>query len=632
MKKITWRERLRYRFDNVMARGPIAMVIGLFLISGALIALIAAFVAMTGVAPTADDGSSPDFFELMWLGLLRTLDSGTMGGDRGSVPFLGAMLAFTFGGIFLVSALIGIINNAIDARLQELRKGKSFVVEQNQTLILGWSSQIFSIISELAMANANQKKPVIVILAEKDKMEMEDEIRAEVNARQNTRVVCRHGSPLSLADLEIVNPNAAKSMIILAPEVADPDTHVIKSILALTNNSNRRAEPYHIVAQIHKAENLPVARMVGGSETTLLLVGDLLARIIAQTCRQSGLSIVYTELLDFGGDEIYFKAEAGLVGKSFGDALLAYEDSALIGLRLADGRVLLNPPMETSIAGGDRVIVVSPDDDTIRLTGNAAPPIDAAAMRATRPLPGKPERTLVLGWNARAPIIVRELDRYVAPGSEVLLVAENDMDLARALPELTNQKFSFRRGETTDRRVLDELRVEHYDHIIVLSYSETLGVQEADAKTLITLLHLREISERAHANFAIVSEMLDLRNRELAEVTRADDFIVSDKLISLLLSQLSENKELEAVFQDLFDPAGSELYLKPAGDYVELGKPLNFYTVVESARRRGQVALGYRIKALSGDAAQAYGVRVNPKKSERVTFAAEDRVIVLAEE
>ncbi len=98
-----------------------------------------------------------------------------------------------------------------------------------------------------------------------------------------------------------------------------------------------------------------------------------------------------------------------------------------------------------------------------------------------------------------------------------------------------------------------------------------------------------------------------------------------------MLSQISENKELNAVFTDLFDPEGSEIYLKPASNYVEAGQPLNFYTVVEAARRRGEVALGYRLKAQETDADQAYGVTMNPKKSESVTFSEGDRIIVLAE-
>jgi len=126
--------------------------------------------------------------------------------------------------------------------------------------------------------------------------------------------------------------------------------------------------------------------------------------------------------------------------------------------------------------------------------------------------------------------------------------------------------------------------------------------------------------------------MLDVRNRALAEVTQADDFIVSDKLISLMLSQVSENKELNAILADIFDPEGSEIYLKPASDYVSLGEPLNFYTVVEAGRQRGEVALGYRLRAQANDPSKMYGVKVNPPKSVPVTFAEGDRIIVLAEE
>jgi hypothetical protein len=103
-------------------------------------------------------------------------------------------------------------------------------------------------------------------------------------------------------------------------------------------------------------------------------------------------------------------------------------------------------------------------------------------------------------------------------------------------------------------------------------------------------------------------------------------------LASLILSQIAENKALNAVFTDIFDPEGSEIYLKPAPDYVKPGEPVNFYTVVESARRRGQVAIGYRLKARSNNAAEAYGVVVNPDKSKEVTFAETDRIIVVAED
>jgi hypothetical protein len=126
--------------------------------------------------------------------------------------------------------------------------------------------------------------------------------------------------------------------------------------------------------------------------------------------------------------------------------------------------------------------------------------------------------------------------------------------------------------------------------------------------------------------------MLDLRNRELAETAHVDDFIVSDHFVSLMMAQISENSALHNVFADIFDPEGSEIYLKPVVDYVEVGKPVNFYTVVESARRRGHIAIGYRRLDEAGDKGKSYGIHTNPKKSEPVTFAPEDRLIVVAEE
>jgi hypothetical protein len=377
---------------------------------------------------------------------------------------------------------------------------------------------------------------------------------------------------------------------------------------------------------------MAVARMVGKDEVELVLVGDLLSRITVQTCRQSGLSVVYLELLDFGGDEIYFHEEPGLVGKTFGDALLGYEHSAIIGLRPRTGGPLLNPPMDRRIEAGDKVIAISEDDDTVKLSG-ARPSIDESAIRNEPPAPPVPERTLILGWNARLTTIVNELDQYVAEGSLVTVVAdraEGAIELPRECPGLKRVSATFLQGDTTDRSLLDSLDAPSYDHVILLS-EQGLAEQEADSRTLITLLHLRDISDRTGHDFSIVSEMLDVRNRALADVTRADDFIVGDRLVSLMLSQIAENKELNAVFADLFDPEGSEIYLKPASNYVTPGRAVSFYTVVEAARRRGEVAIGYRIKAQSGDASKAYGVRVNPKKSDSLIFAPEDRVIVLAE-
>jgi Trk K+ transport system NAD-binding subunit len=629
--KPTFRQRIRYQFDNLMARGTPALIGMLAVLSLLLVMVAGAVISIAGFVQDGETGRLP-FGEAVWSSLMRTLDSGTMGGDTGS-GFRGVMLFVTLGGIFVVSALIGVLNNAIEGKMEILRKGRSQVLEQNHTLILGWSAQVFTILNELMIANENQSRARIVILADVDKVDMEDQIRERVTLRGKTRIICRSGKPIDPNDLEIASPHSARSIIILPPETDDPDTDVIKTVLAITNNTNRRAEPYHIVTQVRHARNINVLKMVGADDKLqVVLTGELIARIVAQTSRQSGLSVVYTELMDFGGDEIYFKHEAALEGKTYGDALLAYEDSSVMGLRKANGAILLNPPMDTRIASGDQLFALSADDDTIRLS-SSAPAVDKATIRSGQKAgTAKPAKCLILGWNQSGITIVRELDNYVAEGSQVTVVAnvEGIEQQIRQRGKLQNQKLVVTEGETTDRDLLNELGIEDYDHIIVLAYD--LDPQEADAKTLVTLLHLRDMAERDETPFSIVSEMLDLRNRELAYATKVDDFIVSEQLVSLMMSQFSENAELYDVFTDIFDPDGSEIYLKPVSDYVATGQDVNFYTVVEAARQRGETAIGYRITAQASDASQSYGVHTNPKKSALVSFAPEDKVVVIAEQ
>ncbi len=382
MKKITRLDRWHYRFDNLMSRGTVALVAALFILSAGLILFISFLVLVA-----APEGRQMTYGQIVWMSLLRTLDPGTMGGDAGDWRFVGSMFLVTVGGIFVVSTLIGVLANGIQGRLEELRKGRSLVVERDHTVILGWSSQVFPVVSELTIANENRRDACIAILAPVGKVEMEDAIHAKIPGTENTRVVCRTGSPMDLNDLEIINPHLARSIIVLSPDGNDPDAQVIKTILAITNNPKRREQPYHIVASIRDPHNMEAARLVGAGEAQLILADDLISRIIAQTCRQSGLSVVYNELLDFSGDEIYFQEEPALVGKTFGEALFCYEDSAVIGLSSRAGGVQLNPPMDTRIQAGDQMIAISRDDDTVIISSLNDTHIDKQAVCAGQPKP-----------------------------------------------------------------------------------------------------------------------------------------------------------------------------------------------------------------------------------------------------
>jgi Trk K+ transport system NAD-binding subunit len=624
--KYSRKERLRYYFENTISTGPIAVIKWLGLISLASILLLGLVIIIFGVKedPSAED--SIGFIEGAWKSLMATLDPGTMGGDEGWT-FRLIRFSATLLGIFIISILIGIISSGIDEKLDELKKGKSKVLESNHTLILGWSEKIFTIIEQIIEANLNYKGRAIVILAENDKVEMEDEIKSKIADFKTSKIIVRRGNPLISSDIEVVNPNFARSIIILSPERENSDTFVIKSVMSFTNGKKRKSGSYNIVAEIKDEDNLEAAEIAANGEAVFVFTSDLISRITAQTCRQSGLSIIYSNLIEFEGDEIYFQEEKDVIGKSYKEILSLYDTSSIIGF-YANNQALINPPMDTIYQQGDQIIAISEDDDTVILNGLKQPQIKFQRFSEMDFSSSSSESTLILGWNKNAKTIISELDEYVAPNSSVVILSEHEIDLQNI--SLTNQTVKSHLGKFTTRKTLEDVHPEIFDHIILLSDND-IDIQESDAKTLICLLHLRNIGKKYNKNLSIVSEMRDLRNREIGLVTRADDFIIGDNIISLLLSQLSENPELKKVFDVLFESEGSEIYLKPIQRYIKTGESVNFYTLIERASQLNETAIGYRINDQKDRLETNFGIRINPKKSDEIDFSPNDLLIVLSE-
>jgi voltage-gated potassium channel Kch len=637
MARIKLKARIRYLFDRSLARGTASLLGWLVVCVGAFLLAVSLLVAAIDRHKDLVPGSLPhQILTFFWNGVMRIVDPG---GILDSHPlqnpahtYVVTMFIITIVGILVMSVVIGIMAAGFDSQLRKLSRGRSRVLEKDHTLILGWSKHAFTIVSELLEANQSRKSSAIVILSQADPVDLLEQIRTKVGPLGKTRVICRSGSAMDLNDLETVSFATARAIIVLPVEgVADSDSAQVKTLLALVKHPRRRPEPLHIVMSMHDPRNGAVARIVAGNEVEVVLWRDALARIVAQTCRQPGLSVVHTELLDFAGDEIYMAEEPGLVGKTFGEALTAYAVSAPIGLMPKSGQPQLNPPMDSPIAAGDQIIAITADDSSLRLGGEILPADDNAIRTATM-RPTKPGRTLILGWSPETTAMIDHLDAYVPAGSTVTVVSHTIPDStawAAGLADLENQTVSSVVSDPTDRGVLDGLDIPSYDHVIACGSGDP-DPQIDDAQAMLTLLHLRDIKQTTGCSFSLVTEMNDARNRDLAAITETDDFVVSENLLSLMLVQVAENKHLKAVFDDIFDSAGSEIYLKPAADYVELGRPVGFATVIEAARRRNEVAIGYRLSALGKDAARKFGVTVNPDKSLPVELSEGDTVIVLA--
>ncbi len=618
-----WQARARYRFDLALSRGPMVVIGYLGLVMLAIIVVAALVLWASGIEGVNGGEPVSNPVEAFWQALLRVLDSGTFAGDS-SWPSRILGLLITIAGIFLAGSLIGLIANAVDQQIEQLRKGRSTVLEDGHTLVLGWSPRLPTILTELVEANSNQKHAALVVLASTPKDEMEDEIRLRVPDTGTTRVVCRTGDPSRPGDLEMVNVAGARSIIVLAGD--EGDAGVVKAVLAVRSLDPTFASA-HVVAELENAGHARTLRTLTEGRIVTIQADEIIAQVTAQACHQAGLASVFRELLDFDGDEIYFTAIPELVGVAYRDIVLAFDHAAVMGWIRADGTVELNPPASATFTEGDELITVAEDDDKVEFTGVLAPP--QITVDTARPFEEPAQRVLMIGWSPLGTGVIDELDEFLTAGSVIDLVVDPDLveldDAGHLVPPLeaaTNCTITVRTVGGGPEELL-ALAGQGYDQAIVLGYRGGLTAGEADARTMLTLLTLDKAWPSGTGGPRVVAEMLDRANVAVAQTTGVEDFIVSDELSSLMIAQLSERLELHQVFDELFDADGVFVTLHPAPLYAHEGQPTSFAAVVAAATTRGETALGWRV-ASSGS------VVVNPSKSAEVTLGATDQILVLA--
>ncbi len=609
--------RLRYRFDAALSRGPAVVIGWLGLVTLAVILLTAAVFTvfrMTGING-GDDGLG--FPEAFWQSLLRVVDGGTFAGDA-SWPTRLVALAITLAGIFLAGSLIGLIASAVDQQIEELRKGRSAVLESDHTLILGWSNRVPAVVSELVIANASRKKAAVVILADEDKTSLEEALRDKIDDFRTTKLVCRSGDPADPKALELVNLAGARSVVV----IGTGDAMTIKTLLAI-RTLDEQLSGAHVVAEMTDEDVASSARSLFGPNLVVVNSDDVVAELTAQACRQRGLSSVFRELLDFDGDELYFAPFPQLVGRTYAEAQLSFERCAVLG-RLTSAGVELNPPPGTLIAEGDELIGIASDDSEFICTGLLA---DVRRLPPGRPTPSvAARRIIVAGWSDLGPRVVAELDEFLGPETTLELMLDPDrvdVDDVRSSLAVRNVTVEISELSGGPERVAAQAARRAFNEVIVLGYRSGMTSDEADARTLLTLLAFRQVRQsEAVGPVRMVAELLDQRNAQLAAATGADDFIVSDELTSLMLAQLSERRELIEVFDDLFDRDGCTIELRPALDYGAVGG-VSFAEVVAAASQIGHSAIGYRLTS-SG------AVVINPAKQARIELSGTDEVLVLS--
>jgi ion channel POLLUX/CASTOR len=626
--KVSFFTRLRYNFDNSLSK-PGAFV-GYVFIAIIFLAIIMSGIqrGIAAVVALNEPLDPATYFFSFWEAFTKIL-------GIGSTAAWGTQLINTLYwaiGIAISGAVIGFISAQIIRAVAKLQEGKSAVIESGHTLILGWSNRVFPILSELAIANENVRKPRVVIFASTARAVMDAEIRSRVPNLGKLKVITRTGDATNPEDLKRANVSSAKSIIILDADESG-DATIVSTVLAVKSvNSNTATR---IIAELDDENTAEAITTATSGQVIAVRSQNVIARVTAQASRQPGLAAVTLDLLDFAGDEIYISAIPELVGKTYGEALLSFNEASVIGLVNPSGTAMINPTASTKIEPGTKVIAIALDDDKIIYSGNRK---EISSKKVTKKVASKakPEHLLFIGWSSMGRAVVTELAQFLPVGSTVHIVAESrhvDPAELKALKFGKNIKVTFASVSGDIDDLIKAASAKKYNEVVILGYREAISEAEADAQTMLTMLQMNQLFE-AKGNGVeptrLVAEILDSRKAELARVAAVDDMVVSDNLAALLIAQVSENPALAPVFDDLFDANGASISVNEIESYAPVGKPIEFAELVAIGRAQGESVIGYRTLEGSKKLASS-GVKLNPAKTTMFTPAKGDGLIVVGD-
>ena len=651
-KKLGIRAAIRKRLDRALGNSSSVQYVVLIVLTAVILGVGTTLAYLLPKAGT-------NAVDAVWWTFNRITNPGMLPEDKGSGMLQVALSAtIILCGWVVFGLLISILTTSFQERLERIRAGTSEILSAGHTVVLGWNSTVFSIMDQLA-ADDEGLAGDVAILADMPVQQMREEAGKYCRPGSLSMVDFRRGSMSSVKTVGDMRIQDARQVIILGSE-ADGDeavsgtsglgsgemlnTDVLKALLACYQALSEKGgdgdgRRLPIVASVGSSE---AARMleqgVPGSVTDRLQVhavhaADLLSRLTAQSASIPALALVYKELFSYGGSlvdgkdissEIYVvDVDAKLVGASFEECLLAFDHAVPIGY-VTDGRLVVNPapgsPEATRpVAKGDRIVGVADSKRDFVSSGRRAFPEGGFKPGDTKP---PLRKILVVGSGVKPRRVLEYLPGFLPAGSTVAATQPTDgIDAGRCRLERVTLSSNPEPGEAGPSRA----DIASFDSIVLVD--DITDPDRHDAKVLMDLTSVYAAAARKEIDASVVVELLDYRNVDLAKAFGNMAAIVSSELVSNFLVQLAVEPDRGAVFKELLDAEGNEIYVRPLKRYLKSDdEELSFVDIMARARSLGEMAIGY---VPAGDAP----LRLSPRDRDSAKPASDyGPIVVVAEE
>lgn len=551
MKKIKqYILRLRSAISIKTYKRPMLFVLSLILLFNIIVLSISSWIAMT------IDDEYTNFFDAFTRGSIKwLLTPDSLAGIENSGTMVLAVFVLIVGMILFTGAIIGLTTNLIKDYLQDRKKGSGKIFLSNHIVILNWNNKVPELVSDLL--NIEEEDIVVVILAEIQKSIAEKQIINAINKQQkdpklisNINILVKDGSPLIQTDLSNISIEEARTIIVMNKDIADKsndvlsknDLNIIKTILSIgkinyTNNPPIVAEVKSIQTK-HKIQTMNTHVHTLEDKTIIPICFDRrLGQVISQTILHTSMEDVYLSLFSFEGSEVYL-----LENTTFEQCLNVHSECLPVARK------------------GDHLFVISKDDKTKHIKDKTI--IQKRKLKTKAYQEATNLEVYIIGENNKLDFMLHSFNEYKKIYGTTFK--------SKAIKDTSISSF------------IDEINEIENPVTIVLLSDESKDDDSLDSNVINNIIYL-EGNLKNKAN--IVVELLDPNNYDIIRDFNINNTIISNKILSLLLSKVALYPKTESFYENLLtleineeEEDDQELFIRKASDLFDEQFPITFDT------------------------------------------------------
>ena len=455
--------------------------------------------------------------------------------------FLLSVIVIAIELVIFSGAIIATLTTAVRNYIDKKGNAKGKIILDDHFVILNYNSKVPDIIYNLMQKHY---KNSVIILSNKSKEYINSEIDSLISSINNGKdkkkklnLIVKEGNPLLHGDLEDISIASASSILVMSREdmqegddenITNYDLMTLKIMLALGNyniskNCNIVIETSSDITK-QKIENLAsTLNNLKNKSIIPVSFNKKIGQIIAQPMVEPMMASIYLELLSYEGCEFYS------YDKEEVEEYLVSHNNAIPVIKY------------------DNLFVLAEDEEDIKIKRNEKNDLSQVRRFATKHVDLSIDSTIfVIGDNKKGKFI-RENLTYATQGYG------------------SNFKvYNYDKNET-DKLIADIKNTDGVKKVLILS-DDTVDSDSYDANVFVTLIALQTaFKHRNRHELSFVTELLDSKNLNSINDFNIKNAIISNKMMSLLLSQLALNKESKKFFDGLLTIDSVE-----GGDYFDI--------------------------------------------------------------